>query len=289
MALFAIWPEFGFRENPYSQDTLAADESGDELLAGRDSELEDIQRRIGSAGAHPSVEGPIGVGKTSLLNVAAYRMAKVCIEARSRELFLPAVERFQPSKDLREFEASVFRVVAQTLIKNQGSFKHVGLEEPDAAALNKWLNSPEYGSRSGGVTVMGSGAEFGKGGEANTSEGFNRSGFPETVRQILRKCFPPGTGGIICILDNLEIVETAGEARSRLDELRDRVFNIPELRWVLCGSRGIVSRARTERLSGIFQTPLIVGPLNDEAAIEAIKNRSFRGRRCRATSHAGWL
>lgn len=55
------------------------------------------------------------------------------------------------------------------------------------------------------------------------------------------------------MLDNLEIVQTAGEARARLDELRDRLFNIPQLRWVLCESRGIVSRARTERLSGVFQ------------------------------------
>lgn len=235
--------------------------------------MAEIQRRIGSGGAHASVEGPIGVGKTSLVNVAAYRMARHCMDARARELYLPAVERFQPSRDLAEFEASVYRVVAQTLIRYADSFSHVGLDEPDVAGLNRWLNSPQYGSWSAGGSVLGNGLEVGKGSEPNTSEGFNRSGFPEAVRQALAKCFPRGTGGVICILDNLEIVETAGEARARLDELRDRIFNIPELRWVLCGSRGIVSRARTERLSGIFQVPLIVSPLDDDSAIDAIRAR----------------
>ena len=100
----------------------------------------------------------------------------------------------------------------------------------------------------------------------------NRPGLPRH-KEALAACFPPGAGGIICVLDNLEIVETTGAARTTLDELRDRLFNIPQLRWILCGSRGIVSRARTERLSGIFQAPMIVGPLGDEFAVEAIRRR----------------
>ncbi|HTY72394.1 MAG TPA: hypothetical protein VMI11_08215, partial [Actinomycetes bacterium] len=67
MTLFGIWSDFGFRENPYSQDTLAADEAGDALLVGRDSEVGEIQRRVGSGGAHPTLEGPVGIGKTSLI------------------------------------------------------------------------------------------------------------------------------------------------------------------------------------------------------------------------------
>ena len=273
MALFDIWPDFGFRENPYSQETLEANDTGDALLAGRDSEVQEIQRRIGSSGAHPSVEGPVGVGKTSLVNVAVYRMTKKCMEARAGQLYLPAVERFQPNSDLAEFEAGLYRVVAQTLIQYSDSFRKVGLNEPNTTALNRWLNSPEYTSWSVGGSAFGFGGQRGHGSGPNTGEGFARAGFPAAVRQVLADCFPKGTGGIVCVLDNLEIVETTGDARSRLDELRDRVFNIPELRWVLCGSRGIVSRARTERLSGIFQSPRIVGPLADESAIDAIRLR----------------
>lgn len=62
MGSFDIWQNFGFLENPYSQTTLKADAVGNELLAGRDTEIRVLQKRIGSTGAHPSVEGPIGAG-----------------------------------------------------------------------------------------------------------------------------------------------------------------------------------------------------------------------------------
>jgi hypothetical protein len=149
----------------------------------------------------------------------------------------------------------------------------VGLVEPNLALLDQWLNDPEYGGwqvGGGAATLSGS---YGRSSEPNTSEGFQQSGFREAVKTLLAEAFPPGSGGVICILDNLEIVESTGAARRTLDELRDRLFNVPQLRWVLCGSRGIVSRARSERLSGIFQAPVIVQPLKDDDAVNAIRAR----------------
>lgn len=273
MGSFDIWHNFGFTENPYSQSTLKADEVGETLLAGRDKEIKVLQKRIGSTGAHPSVEGPIGAGKTSLVNVAIYRMQQRCLEDKATELYLPAAGEFQPTASTTDFEQTFYYIVAQTLIKNQALFPAVGLPEPDIKVLDRWLNKPQYTSKSGGGQVAGFGLEGGYGAEPNSGAGFAASGFPEAVRTLLEKSFPKGSGGIVCILDNLEILQSAGRARTALDELRDRVFNIPQIRWVLCGSRGIVSRARTERLSGMMQTPLIVQPIDDASAVEAIKRR----------------
>lgn len=273
MAIFGVWSRFGFRENPYSEATLPADESGHRLLVGRDAEILDIQTRIGSGGTHPSIEGPIGAGKTSLLNVASYRMARHCLDLQERELYLPAKERFQPQENAESFETRVFQVVAQTLLEWRESFEAVGLARPNLHLLDQWLNEPEYGGWEAGAGLAGITGNYGRSSEPNTSEGFQRSGFPEAVRAALAQAFPSGTGGIICILDNLEILETTGAARRTLDELRDRVFNIPQLRWVLCGSRGIVSRARSERMSGIFQAPIIVPRLSDEHAVAAVRTR----------------
>lgn len=273
MGSFDIWYNFGFTENPYSQSTLKADAIGDTLLAGRDKEIKVLQKRIGSTGAHPSVEGPIGAGKTSLVNVAIYRMQQRCLTAKDTELYLPAAGEFQPTPSMAEFEQTFYYVVAQTLIKNQSLFEAVGLTKPDVAVLNKWLNNPQYTSRSGGAQFAGFGLDGGYGSEPNSAAGFAASGFPEAVRRLLETSFPQGSGGIVCILDNLEILQSAGKARTALDELRDRVFNIPQIRWVLCGSRGIVSRARTERLSGMMQTPIIVKPIDDASAVEAIRRR----------------
>jgi hypothetical protein len=61
MPIIDIWTVYGFKENPYSNQTLPPDEVGDYLLAGRDEEVAKIQRRIASGSTHPSVEGLRGL------------------------------------------------------------------------------------------------------------------------------------------------------------------------------------------------------------------------------------
>jgi len=273
MSLFSIWPAFGFSANPYSQDTLAADETGDQLLVGRDNESYELQRLIGTEGSFPTLEGPIGVGKSSLLEVTAYRMRQACLAAKQGELYIPAVARFQPASDLDALEAEIYRVIAQTLIRYASDFEDAGLFRPNVTELNKWLNASKYSSWQGGGGALGFEASAGGGEEGNTGEGYTKSGFPTAIRNLLMSAFGEQRGGIVCILDNLELVETVGAARTTLDRLRDRVFNLPNVRWVLTGSRGIVSRARTERLSGIFQAPMRLKPLEDASTVEAIQRR----------------
>jgi peptidoglycan hydrolase-like protein with peptidoglycan-binding domain len=270
---FNLWHDLGFTQNPYSQETLPATADGDALLTGRQEPLEDIQQSIGSEGSYPSIEGPIGCGKTSLLNVAIYRMKRRAINDRAGYLWLPTTSTFQLDQSTDEFESKVYRVVLQTLIENASHFAEVGLNSPDIGALNTWLNRSVYTNRQAGASVLGNGGNLGGGQTPTETDGFTHQGFADAVRRVLSECFPKGTGGIVCILDNLEILGTSGEARDRLDELRDRVFNIDGLRWVLVGARGMVSRARIQRLSGIFAAPLQVGVLEDDAAIEAVRAR----------------
>src|SRR5437763_3984380 len=118
VAMFSIWPAFGFRENPYDNAGLPGNDQGHRLLVGRDAEVDRVQRAIASGGLHPSIEGPAGIGKTSMLAVAGYRMKLTSIEAKGGSLFLPANEFFQAGESPAEFEEKVYRVVAQTLIDN---------------------------------------------------------------------------------------------------------------------------------------------------------------------------
>lgn len=277
MSLFGIWPFFGFVRNPYNQDALTPDEIGDFLLVGRDDVVSDLQMRLGSGGVQPSVEGPIGVGKSSLIAVTSYRMARHCLQERAGELYLPADAFFQASDRIDELEAEVYRVVAQTLISNRDSFVVAGLPEPNIDDLEQWLNQANYSFTSGGATFAGTGATVAHGSEPNTAEGFRQSGFAALVRGELDRCFPTEeSGAIICVLDNLELLNQTSLARDVLDQLRDRVFTNPHLRWVLCGSRGLVSRARSQRLSGVFQRPLIIAPLDTEATVELVARRIER-------------
>ncbi len=278
-SLFNIWPDFGFESNPYSQETLTADSIGDDLLVGRDSESSRIQRLIGTDGSFPTVEGPIGVGKSSLLEVSIYRMRVKCITSARGELYLPGVNRLQPRADQAQFELEVFQTIAQTLIKYADDFERTGLFRPRVDEISQWLNSALFTSREVGGQVFGAGVNLARGTEPNTGEGFSQSGFRAAIRMLLEEAFRDQRGAVVLILDNLELLETVGAARRTLDQLRDVVFNIPNVRWVLCGSRGIVSRARVERLSAIFQAPLQLKPLEDEQVIAAIRRRieSFGG------------
>lgn len=272
-SLFDIWPDFGFRANPYSQETLNADDAGDKLLIGRDEESRKIQRLIGTSGAFPTVEGPIGVGKSSLLEVSAYRMRQKCLAAARGELYLPGVMRLQPKNDADDFEFEAYRVIAQTLIRYADDFDRAGLFKPDTDELNRWLNASMFKQREGGFQTPLGGVNFGGGASPNTSDGYARSGFPQAIRDLLESAFKGQRGGVVLVLDNLELIGTVGQARVSLEQLRDTVFALPNVRWILSGSRGIVSRARSERLSAIFQAPTVLLPLGDDAAIEAIRAR----------------
>lgn len=270
MSLFSIWPRFGFFENPYDNEGLPGNDTGHQLLVGRDAEIAAVQRGIASAGTHPSVEGPAGIGKTSMLAVTGYRMQLASLEATDGTLFIPARRFFQAKESQEEFEVEVWREVAQTLIDNAEAFRQVALQVPDIEGLDKWLNSPQYRSGSGQIAGFGGGG----GSEPNVSEGFTQSGFPGAVRAELARLFPTdAAGAVICVLDNLELLQTSQRAREVLEFLRDRVFDVQGLRWVLCGARGIVSRARSDRLSGFFAAPLKIDPLPHDDSLELIRRR----------------
>lgn len=271
-----VWYQLGYAGNPYSVLDLRGDEEGSALLVGRERELKAIRMALLSSGGIPTVEGPIGSGKTSLLNVFAHRIHCESVSERAGRLYLPSAQRFQMVGDARTFESSVYMSVAQTLIQHSAAFKLVGLPRPKVKELQKWLNSPI--NHSGGLSVSwpGAGAGVSLGSTVNDASGFERSGFPRAVQFELQRCFPSDGGGIICVLDNVELAESPASARRLIEAVRDTCFRVPQLRWIICGSRGMVSRLRTERMSGILQAPTLVQPLPREFAGHAVAKRLER-------------
>lgn len=270
MNQFSIWPWFGFRESPYSHEKLSVGEEGDRLFVGRAAEIQAFQMRIGSGGPHATVEGTAGVGKSSLVAVASYRMMRDSALAHNGNLFVPAEQFMQIGDDPGAFEDRLYRNIAQTLINNADAFRQAECLIPSIDALDKWLNAPQYRTAQAG----GFGFSGGYGSEPNTSDGFTHEGFAAAIRSELERLFPTdGSGGVICVIDNVELLKTSVAARDALESLRDRVFDLPGLRWVLCGSRGIVSRARSQRLSGFFAAPQRVSPITDEESVELIRRR----------------
>lgn len=273
----SVWNDLGFSDNPYSARPISPDDIGAQLLVGRDEELARLIKYLRSADTHPTLEGPNGVGKTSLVAVAGFSLLEQFRDGKSNQALIPLPTPFQltPDDSLESFRRRVLFAVAQQFINANALLKERGLNVPDSDSVAKWLNSPVMGGIGFGATAAGFGGSAQTSTTANTSAGFSEAGFAATIRQWLTECFPSSAaGGFICVIDNLELLDTSKTARALLEAIRDDVLNMRGLRWVLCGARGIIrSAASSPRLQGVLADPMNVDPVGNKYARNLIEKR----------------
>ncbi len=136
--------------------------------------------------------------------------------------------------------------------------------------MDRWLNSPQLTTYSAGIWVLQAGSQT----QLNTSDGFQESGLRKLVLGWLNQIFPNGEGGVICMIDNLELLQKSEVARQLLEQLRDEIFHTPGLRWVLCGALGIVHGiASTPRLEGYLHAPLELKEIDEAYAPSILDSR----------------
>lgn len=270
----SVWERLGFRENLYATPPLPGNEEGSRLLVGRDAEVEELQDHWASYDTHATVEGANGVGKTSLVAVAAYR-DMIAREAARKPLIIPIGEIFQLTSEAEAFTSRVYLALARTLLDNQDRLEKAGYIMSDLSGLRQWLDSPTNKTKGASGSVLGFGGGGSYGAASSTSPGFTDNGLIELVNSNLRNMFPSrAAGGFVGILDNMELLSTSKEARRRLEEMRDGVLSIPGIRWVLCGANGIVrSAVGSPRLTGRIADPLRLEPLQRTAVPEVIRRR----------------
>ncbi|WP_460397400.1 hypothetical protein [Actinophytocola sediminis] len=277
-----MWADFGFAENPYATEPIPASEEGDELLVGRDAEIRYLEARIQDSGAHPTLEGDNGVGKTSLISVVCYRLRND-VGGRAATVFLPAIDdAFQllPGDTPDLFVKRVYLRIASTIVAEHDFLKERGLRVPNIGDVRSWLNSPVVRGWGASLSLLGQGGSLSRSQSANTSPGFTDAGLLDMVNRWLRQLFPSSqSGGFICVIDNLELLETTLGARTLLEAIRDPLFNRRGLRWILCGARGIMrTSAASPRLSGRIAEPMEVRPISDRFVEAAIERRIARFR-----------
>lgn len=249
-----VWDDLGFRDNPYSTQPVPADEVGERLLVGRDEQIQQLKDYIESADTHATIEGSNGVGKTSLVSIAAYQMFKKHKGNRATPLFIPMLVPFQIShtENLADFKLKFLFALAQEVVRNRTviNYHHSGLRNLDA--IDNWLNNPMFHGGGGGVSVGGVGMSASISTSPSGTAGFTAIGFESHLREMLSTIFPKcAAGGFVCVLDNLELLNTSRVARETVESLRDTVLNFPRTRWVLCGARGIIrSVASTPKDAG---------------------------------------
>lgn len=293
MSKFGIDPyaAIGLTENPFLVHALKPDASGKRLLVGRDEQIRLVAQRLHKHGKITCLDGHVGVGKTSLVNVAAYECYEAFLAGETSQLLIPSTVSFQLKKDesADQFCSDVFQGVAQTLLSHREQLQERINLINNGNQIHAWLNSPivEHLNANGGASLSfgapGIASVSVKGGlqtngQINQSTGFARSGFESLVRDWLNQIFSvQGSGGVVCVIDNIELLETGTNARRTLETLRDRLFNVNGLRWVFCGANGVIhSLAASPRLTAFLSTPVIevanVAPSAIEPLIKARLN-----------------
>ena len=180
----------GLTESPFQVHALSPDEKGERLLVGRDDVLRLVSQRLHKHGKITCLDGHVGVGKTSLVNVAAYKCFKAYLAGETTQLLIPSVMSYQLKKDgnVDQFCTEVFHGIAQTLVRYAGYLQHFdkpsGLSLPQ---LNAWLNSPivQHRNGKGGINAsigiaeilkIGGRGEVGTTNKVKQSDGFDKRG-----------------------------------------------------------------------------------------------------------------
>lgn len=272
----SIYEQWGFSSSPFQTTSLPPSDVGAKLLTGRHKELQTLIKRIIGAPKFATVEGLNGVGKTSIVNVAAHHLFQNHLKTGTGPLFIPCRKIFQlcPKQNLESFVDDVLFEVAQTLIEKISETNTYG-PSIETKSVNSWLNSPQLKAFQGGLQFATFGFSAGQQSETNTSKGFERSGFRRLIMDWLSCIFPtPEAGGVICIIDNLELLQSSEDAKEMIEQLRDNLLTAKGLRWVLCGSLGIVyGVVASPRMEGYLHKPLVIGEMDVEHAPEILKNR----------------
>lgn len=277
METYSAW---GFTANPFNVKSLPPDDVGAELLVGRSTELGLLVRRINNPPKLPTLEGMNGVGKSSIVNVAGFSCFNRFLQDPDRPLYIPCRKIFQftPTSNRDTFIMEVILEVAQTLLEYAGRIEGDRLRSVvEATGLRDWLNAPQMRGVQGNIGPIGAGTSL----ETNTGEGFALSGFPSAVKNILTQVFPgDSSGAVICVIDNLELLQTSEAARDLLEALRDELFNVQGLRWVLCGALGIVRGVTSSpRLDGMMFEPIDVRKIPDDSVGQIYSSRIEAFRR----------
>jgi hypothetical protein len=264
---------WGFRGSPFQQTSLPPDLTGRQLLVGRTKELSMLEDRLRGTRKAVVLEGLNGIGKTSVVNVAAFSLYDAHLKGKIPALYIPCRKTFQLRVDLTsaDFVEQVLFEVAQTLIERQSDLLK-SEDRPLTASFERWLNSPELKSFQGGLYVVSAGIQSNQ----NTGAGFERSGFRRLITEALKKLFPDESdGGVVCCIDNLELLQTSEEAKRRIEELRDELLQIQGLRWVLCGALGITyAFATSPRLDGYLHRPIVLKEVDSSFAPEVLTSRT---------------
>ncbi|MFD6115162.1 hypothetical protein ACFWG0_34405 [Streptomyces yangpuensis] len=234
-----------------------------------------LQSKIASGNLLATINGPVGVGKTSLIAVAGYRLHQEFLQGEAPLIPLRAPLPLHASETVSSFERKLCYELADAFIEHRDALKKRGYHFPNPNDVRGWLRNPVWRTRGLGGSAAGTGAQYTRGSSGTSSPGYVEFGLPNTLSAWLHDCFRGGeAGGFVCTIDNLELIWQNRQLQSVLESLRDSAFSQPGLRWVLCGAEQVVrTLAATTRLHGRMDDPIDLNPIGDDQIGNLIEKR----------------
>ena len=268
----SYFKEWGFSQPPFTTDPLPGTALGSRLLIGREAEVRALLDRLSTPPKMAALEAMNGLGKTSLTNVAAYRSLHHHLQTGTGPVFVPCRVLFQLTADeqIDSFLDKVYGGLAETIASGLEELERADLYIVRPGPVERWLSLPSRPTCQAGPSRAGLGPL-----QQSATHAGERTASRREVEALLRYIFPqPTDGGIVCVLENLELLRYSLDTMRFLEELRDPLFRIPGVRWVLCGSHGVVQGvARSPRLDGTLHTPIRLECIDTSNALEILTSR----------------
>lgn len=284
-----VWGHYGFRSSPYSTSALQVGDP-EILLVGRDDELNLVLRDLMSGTQMVALEGDYGVGKSSLAAVAAWVASQWRQGSSSiAPLFLAPGKplELEEADTAATLEKRAYFQVAGSILANEDRLLREGIQLKQIDGFRRWLTTSEGGGWSAGIgvsfpAIVGANLSVGRNKAGNNSAGFNEVGVITLIDSWLSEIAAlPAGGGVILLLDNLEVLGNFPKGVQIFESLRDRLFKRHGLRWIISGAEGTVRTAlSTPKMSGVFPEPIDIAPLPHDLVPEVIARReeAFRAR-----------
>lgn len=278
-----IWQHLGFKENIFFIKPLMPTKEDIELFAGRTNDISKFVFDVfNEKRALKIVSGELGVGKTTFVNACQYYSYIQQVPFQHPfpiPKILPCFEKIQ----IRETD-TLDDITQKSIVALSRSIvihceKH-NISSPKEAKdiLSYFLDlsiKSGGGSLGGGVSILGTGANFSKSSSSASVNVLRNARFylkklVDIVKVTLK------LHGCFILINNLDILSNK-KLITFVDEARDELFDIDGLYWILIGRKGIgsVIASESDRVTDYLSgTESYLAPLDFSTIKQIIKLRS---------------
>jgi DNA polymerase III delta prime subunit len=274
-----LWPRLGFHDDPYYVEALPVEDEALELFVGREADRERVRAFLRHASTGKTmIQGPPGVGKTSLVNVVQQEL----FGSSERCPLLTVVE--VPADQTREgFLLTVISAVVFTLgqlFDAKELQSHTAYIRAREAVTQTVRSGTDLGFSAALPGGAGGGLSASRAPVPTAPLATTTPALLELLLGQLSVVHHLGFEGLIVPVNNLDTL-SAAQAAAFLNATRDITSGnaTPGIHWMFIAGPGLFEHLEREhrRISESFtNNPVTLGPLSWEDVEAALQRRRVR-------------